>query len=73
MDQSATAALQHLQLMETRIEKQTALIVELGRSGKDTMDAARRLTLLYNALDEMRIQLGGLLPTEVREQLKAAR
>lgn len=73
MDRSASAALQHIQLMETRIEKQTALIVELGRSGKDTLEAARRLALLHNALDEMRIQLGGLLPTEVREQMKAAR
>src|SRR5262249_19547102 len=73
MDGTATAALQHIQLMETRIEQQTALITTLRQSGGDTLEAARRLVLLRNALEEMRIQLGGLLPTEVQDRLKSAR
>jgi len=73
MDGSTAAALRHIQLMEKRIEQQSALIVELKRSGKDTIEAASRLVLLRNALEEMRIQLLGLLPTEARDRLKAAR
>jgi hypothetical protein len=73
MDESAAAAFQHIHLMQSRIEQQTALIVELQRAGKDTLEAARRLALLHNALEEMRMQLGGLLPTEVRDRLRAAR
>jgi len=64
MEESSTAALQHLRLMEARIAQQTALIVELRQSGEDTREAAHRLMLLRNALEDMRLQLGGLLSSE---------
>lgn len=73
MDPTSTAALQHIQLMESRIQRQSELIVAMRQAGEDTMDATRRLVLLRNALEEMRLQLGGLLPTEVRGTLDLGR
>jgi hypothetical protein len=73
MDHSSVAALQHIRQMESRIARQTELIVALRRSGEDTLEATRKLALLHGALEEMQIQLGGLLPTEARERLKLAR
>jgi len=67
------AALQHIRRMEERIEQQNAVIVELVRAGEDTIEAANRLGLLRRALEEMRIQLLGLLPTETQDRLRAAR
>jgi hypothetical protein len=64
MDRTSAAALEHLQKMETRINQQAALITELRQSGQDTMEAAQRLVLLRNALEDMRLHLGGLLPGE---------
>lgn len=72
MDQTATAALEHLRLMQARIEQQTALIVQQRASGEDTIEAARRLTLLHRAFEEMRMQLGELLPTETKNTLRSA-
>jgi hypothetical protein len=73
MDQPTAAALHHIQQMEKRISQQSTLIAELRRSGKDTGEAANRLVLLRSALEEMRIQLLGLLPTEAQDRLRAAR
>jgi hypothetical protein len=73
MDQPTAAALHHIRQMERRISQQSTLIAELRQSGKDTGEAASRLQLLRNALEEMRIQLLGLLPTESQDRLKAAR
>ncbi len=72
MDGTSTAALEHIRLMEARIARQTALIVELRESGQDTLEAARRLVLLHRALEEMRLLIGGLLPTEIKDRMKAA-
>jgi hypothetical protein len=72
MDGTATAALEHIQLMEARIAQQTAQIVELQQTGQDTLEAARRLVLLHRALDEMRLMMGHLLPTEIMDRLRAA-
>jgi hypothetical protein len=72
MDETATAAIEHIQQMEARIAQQKALIAQLQRSGQDTLEATRRLALLHHALEEMRILIGGLLPTEVRDRLRAA-
>jgi hypothetical protein len=58
-------AFEHIRTMESRIEQQTALIERLQQSGQDTSDAERRLGLLRHALEEMRIQLGQLSPTEL--------
>jgi hypothetical protein len=73
MDFTMGAALQHIRRMEERIEQQNAVIVELVRAGEDTIEAANRLGLLRRALEEMRIQLLGLLPTETQDRLRAAR
>lgn len=73
MDGATTAAVRHIRNMEKRIEQQNALIVELRQEGKDTGEATGRLVLLRNALEEMRIQLLGLLPTEAQDRLRAAR
>ena len=51
-------------MMELRIEQQVESIERLKQSGQDTSDAVRRLSLLQRALNEMRIQLGQLSPTE---------
>lgn len=54
----------HLRMMELRIEQQLESIERLKQSGQDVSEAIRRLSLLQRALDEMRIQLGQLSPTE---------
>lgn len=56
--------LEHIRLMESRVEQQIALIEQLSQSGQDTLEALSRLNLLQRALHEMRIQLGHLSPTE---------
>ena len=70
MDGTAAAAHQHIQQMEARIAHQTAIIVELRQSGQDTLDATRKLALLHHALEEMRILIGSLVPTEARGRLR---
>jgi hypothetical protein len=72
MDQVSIAALEHVRLMQARVEQQTALIVQLRASGEDTLEAARRLVLLHHALEEMRMMLGELLPTETKSTLRSA-
>ena len=54
----------HLRTMELRIQQQIELIERLKQFGQDTTDAVRRLSLLQHAINEMRIQLGQLSPTE---------
>ena len=61
-DQSPAGS--HLRMMELRIEQQVETIERLKQSGEDTSEAVRRLSLLQHALNEMRIQLGQLSPTE---------
>jgi hypothetical protein len=51
-------------MMELRIEQQVEALERLKQSGQDASDAVRRLALLQHALNEMRIQLGQLSPTE---------
>jgi hypothetical protein len=73
MDVTTGAAIQHIRRMEERIAQQNAVIVELVRAGEDTIEASNRLGLLRRALEEMRLQLLGLLPTEAQDRLRAAR
>ena len=61
-DQSPAST--HIRMMELRIEQQVETIERLKQSGEDTTEAVRRLSLLQHALNEMRIQLGQLSPTE---------
>jgi hypothetical protein len=61
-DQSPASS--HIRMMELRIEQQVESIERLKQSGEDVSEAERRLFLLQRALDEMRIQLGQLSPTE---------
>lgn len=70
MDGTTTAARQHIDLMQARIAQQTAIIVELRQSGEDTLEATRRLALLHHALEEMRILLGDMVPTESKVRFK---
>jgi hypothetical protein len=58
-------ATEHIRHMESRIEQQAASIEHAKLLGQDISGAARRLKLLRHALDEMRIQLGQLSPTEL--------
>jgi hypothetical protein len=67
---TSAAARQHIRQMEARIAQQTALIVELRQSGQDTLKATRRLALLHHALEEMRLLIGNLVPTEERSRLR---
>jgi hypothetical protein len=57
--------LEHIRVMEARVEQQTAMIDELRRSGQDTSTALNRLNLLQRALAEIRIHLGSLSLTEM--------
>jgi len=68
----ALAALEHLRLMEVRIEHQTDLIARLKESGEDTYEAAKKLTLLRRTFDEMRVQIAQLLPADARGILTSA-
>ena len=60
---ASSSVTEHIRLMESRIEQQTAAIERLKRSAQDTSEAVRRLKLLERALEEIRIQLGQLSPT----------
>ena len=68
MSSDANPALVHIRRMELRIEQQTLSIESLRHVGEDTSAAIRRLNLLRHALDEMRIQLAQLSPTNLDEK-----
>jgi hypothetical protein len=61
----------HLRMMELRIERQLETIERQKQAGEETTEAVARLKLLQRALDEMRIQLGQLSPTE-RDKTRSA-
>jgi hypothetical protein len=61
----------HLRMMELRIERQLEMIERQKQAGEDTTEAVGRLKLLQRALDEMRIQLGQLSPTE-RDKMRSS-
>jgi hypothetical protein len=69
MQPTFSAALDHIKVMEDRIRRQEDAIRFLEAAGRDTIEADRRLRLLRAALDEMRIQLAHLAPTQ--EQVEA--
>ena len=64
MEPTFAAAIEHIHVMEARIRQQASAIGILQGVGRDTSDAVRRLSLLHSVLDEMRIQLAQLAPTE---------
>jgi hypothetical protein len=68
----ASAALDHLRLMEVRIEHQAEIITRLKISGEDTLEASQKLVLLRRALEEMRLQISQLLPSELRTTIASA-
>lgn len=72
MNSIAEAALAHTRKMEARIEQQTALIVKLKADGCDVTQPTRTLTVLRNALEEMRFHLGRLMPAADLEQWNGA-
>jgi len=69
MDPIFAAAIEHIRRMEGRILNQERAIEQLRLERRDVSDATRRLKLLHAALDEMRIQLAQLTPTN--EQVSA--
>jgi hypothetical protein len=71
MSPDANPALVHIRRMELRIEQQALSIERLQQFGEDTSAASQRLKLLRHALDEMRIQLGQLSPTNLDEKRPA--
>ena len=71
MSSDANPALVHIRRMELRIEQQTLSIERLKQVGEDTSPALQRLRLLRHALDEMRIQLGQLSPTNLDDRRPA--
>lgn len=71
MSSDANPALVHIRRMELRIEQQSLSIERLRQFGQDTSDGVRRLKLLRHALDEMRIQLSQLSPTDLDERRPA--
>jgi hypothetical protein len=76
MSSDANPALVHIRRMELRIEQQTHSIERLQQFGEDASAALQRLKLLRRALDEMRIQLGQLSPTNLdqrRPEIEAIR
>jgi uncharacterized membrane protein YccC len=66
MGQTFAAALEHIRVMEGRINQQASAIEVLQKADQDTSDAVHRLKLLHAALDEMRIQLAQLAPNEAQ-------
>ena len=64
MEPIIAAAIEHIRVMEGRITKQVAAIERLRILREDASRAERRLRLLRAALEEMRIQLAQLTPTE---------
>jgi hypothetical protein len=62
MNSIAEAARAHMRKMEVRIEEQTALIARLKANGRDAAEPTRTLALLRKALEDMRFQLGRLMP-----------
>ena len=71
MPPDANPALVHIRRMELRIEQQTLSIARLQQFGEDTSAALQRLKLLRHALDEMRIQLVQLAPTNLDDKRPA--
>jgi hypothetical protein len=71
MSSDANPALVHVRRMELRIEQQAQSIERLQQVGEDTSAAVQRMKLLRHALDEMRIQLGQLSPTDLDERRSA--
>lgn len=64
MNSPFDAATRHIETMEERIRQQLSAIDRLKREARDTTEATMRLNLLRSALDEMRLQLARLIPTE---------
>jgi hypothetical protein len=64
MERARSAAVQHVRVLETRIENQEALIEQRKAAGKDAAEELQRLKLLQQALREMLLHFGQLLPSE---------
>jgi len=64
MNSPFDAATRHIETMEERIRQQLSAIDRLKREARDISEATMRLNLLRSALDDMRLQLARLVPTE---------
>jgi len=64
MEQTFPLAIDHIRIMEARIRQQEVTIERLASEGLETSSAVRRLKLLSSALEEMRLPLAQLAPTQ---------
>ena len=64
MPQGKSPAQDHIEILEARIAEQVEVIERLEQAGKDTSEPTKRLSLLRDALAEVRYHLGALSPTE---------
>jgi hypothetical protein len=65
MTKKVSPARDHIRLIEARIEQQIVENERLKSLGQDATAGERRLFLLHRALEEMRVQLGSLSPTDL--------
>jgi hypothetical protein len=74
MENARAGAVQHVRVIEARIDKQKALVEQLEASGEDATEQIGRLKLLKLALEEMIIHCGRLAPssTEVAHAKRTA-
>ena len=64
MHHGKSAAQNHIETLEARIEEQIKVIEQLEQAGKDTSEPTKRLSLLRGALAEIRFHLGMLSSTK---------
>ena len=64
MEPTFPLAIDHIRIMEARIRQQEATIERLAREGLETSSAVRRLKLLLSTLEDMRLPLAQLAPTQ---------
>jgi len=64
MSSVVRSARAHIAKIEARRTQQIEIIEQLTESGEDPTEAVRILTILDRALEEMKLQLAQLIPTE---------
>ena len=63
MERARAAGVQHVRVLEARIEKQRALLQQAEATGINPAEHIERLKLLQLALEEMVIHVGQLIPS----------
>lgn len=63
MQKANAAAVEHVRVMETRLQQQKALVERMEVAGQDCSEQIERLNLLKLALEEMIIHCARLAPS----------